>query len=283
MKLLINVLGLAAASYLGYLLEPSLRLSLTGHAPSNVENGRNKKVILQMPGDVPEIDLASLTPDQLPAKVILKSEVKVTDVASGMNMLMPAGNRAKLVRIEGANAVVSPGEGPFYGLVPVTETDLFQQLAANPHRTRTPVEAPVAPTVAAPIVPGPSDSEESTKTPDSPTVSEPESEPTPESTPEATPDSSNDSAAPAAVGEEGVVQAMQASITAGQIKEFTFDQVLEWKADADETVEGEIYQVGLLSYKAETIFGTKTIQAKALLKGGKVLRWIWPKSGMEIK
>ncbi len=287
MKLLINVLGLAAASYLGYLLEPSLRLSLTGHAPSNVEIGRNKKVILQMPGDVQEIDLASLTPDQLPAKVLLKSDVKVTDVASGMNMLMPAGNRAKLVRIEGANAVVSPGEGPFYGLVPVTETDLFQQLAANPHSTRTTVEAPVAPTTADPFAPTPGDSEESTKTPDPLAVSQSTAEPTPEGTPapapEATPDSSDDSAAPAAGGEEGVVQAMQASITAGQVKEFTFDQVLEWKADADETVEGETYQIGLLSYKAETIFGTKTIQAKALLKGGKVLRWIWPKSGMEIK
>ena len=84
-------------------------------------------------------------------------------------------------------------------------------------------------------------------------------------------------------GAADVVTAMQNSIKAGEIKEFTFDQVLEWTPGEDETVEGEIYQTGLASYKAETIFGVKTIQAKALVKGGKVSRWIWPKSGMEIK
>ena len=41
--------------------------------------------------------------------------------------------------------------------------------------------------------------------------------------------------------------------------------------------------MGTLTYKAETIFGVKTIQAKALITDGKVQRWIWPKSGMEIK
>ena len=76
---------------------------------------------------------------------------------------------------------------------------------------------------------------------------------------------------------------MQESIRTGQIKEFSFDQVLTWKADADETIDGKTYQIGLASYKAETIFGVKTIQAKALIKDGKVQRWIWPKSGMEIK
>lgn len=76
---------------------------------------------------------------------------------------------------------------------------------------------------------------------------------------------------------------MQESIKAAQIKEFTFAQVLDWKADEPETTDGETYQTGLISYKAETIFGVKTIQAKALVKGDKVVRWIWPKSGMEIK
>lgn len=76
---------------------------------------------------------------------------------------------------------------------------------------------------------------------------------------------------------------MQKSIKATQIKEFTFDQVLDWAAAPDEVISGETYQTGLASYKAETIFGVKTIQAKALIKGGVLQRWIWPKSGMEIK
>jgi hypothetical protein len=80
-----------------------------------------------------------------------------------------------------------------------------------------------------------------------------------------------------------VVPVMQASIRGAQIKEFTYAQVLGWKAEPNETVNGEVFQVGSVTYKAETIFGVKTIQAKALIKQGRVQRWIWPKSGMEIK
>ena len=54
--------------------------------------------------------------------------------------------------------------------------------------------------------------------------------------------------------------------------------------ESPEDLEAQlIYQIGAVAYKAETIFGVKTIQAKALIKDGKVQRWIWPKSGMEIK
>jgi hypothetical protein len=80
-----------------------------------------------------------------------------------------------------------------------------------------------------------------------------------------------------------VVVIMQESIRDKQIKEFNFGQVLTWTAGPNETVEGQAFQTGLVSYKAETIFGVKTIQAKALIQNGKVVRWIWPKSGMEIK
>lgn len=281
----INVLGLAAAGYLGYLLEPTLRPTLTGQALSKIESGKDKKVILRMPGDLPQIDLASLTPDQLPAKLLLKSDVTVTDAASGTQMIMPAGNRAKLVRIEGANAVVSPGEGPFLGLVPVTDTDLFQLLAANPPSTQTTAEA--TPATESPVAadPAPDPQEELVKTPAEPAVPEPAPEPTPEPVPEpTTPDEATTATDSAPAGDaEQTVKAMQTSIKAGQIKEFTYDQILEWQADTDEVVDGESYQTGLASYKAETIFGTKMIQAKALVKAGKVQRWIWPKSGVEIK
>ena len=80
-----------------------------------------------------------------------------------------------------------------------------------------------------------------------------------------------------------MVKIMQASISAKQIKEFDAKQVTNWAVDADETIDGQIYQTGLVTYKAETIFGVKNIQARALIKDGKVVRWIWPKSGVEIK
>lgn len=91
--------------------------------------------------------------------------------------------------------------------------------------------------------------------------------------------------APAAAVEQkvDVVKAMQESVRSAQIKEFTLEQVLNWKAEADEIVDSNVYQVGTITYKAETILGVKNIQAKAMIKDGKVQRWISTLSGQEIK
>lgn len=92
---------------------------------------------------------------------------------------------------------------------------------------------------------------------------------------------------PAAAGgvlnEEDIVKVMQESIKGGKVNEFKFEQVLAWKAGSEETVDGTKYQTGEAAYKAETIFGVKTMQAKALIKDGKVAKWVWKTSGMEIK
>lgn len=81
-----------------------------------------------------------------------------------------------------------------------------------------------------------------------------------------------------------IVSTMQTSIREGEIREFTLDQVLDWQASPEpETIDGQTYLTGIASYKAETVFGVKTIQAKALIQDGIVVRWLWPKSGMEIK
>jgi hypothetical protein len=87
------------------------------------------------------------------------------------------------------------------------------------------------------------------------------------------------------VGKAGavIVKIMQTSIRSGQLKEFAFNQVRGWKPEANETVDGVLYQTGVAAYKAETVFGSKTILAKALIKNGKVARWIWPRSGIAIK
>jgi len=295
MKLFPTLFGMMAAGALGYLAEPSLRFQLTGMQPSAVEYAKNQNVVLQMPGGAPQIDVASLTKEQLPQRVLVNTDVKVSDPASGVTMTIPAGNRVKLVRIERGNAVVSPSDGPFLGLVPITDTDLLQQLAANPPTTvasltvAPPVTPPpVAPPAAPPIAVVPELVTPPTGDSEEPAVKMPEPAPTPEPAPEVapTPEPAPEPAPagePVAAGTTDAVKAMQDSIKTAQIKEFTFNQVLEWKAEADEIVDGETYQTGVASYKAETIFGVKTIQAKALIKAGKVQRWIWPKSGMEIK
>lgn len=286
MKIFLYLACMGAISFLGFLSEPSLRMRLTGKPL-----GTKGKTFENLPEGSVKIDLASLKPEQLPQRVLLKSDVKVSDSTSGVEMLIQAGNRVTLVSIDGLNAVVSPGEGPFRGSLPIIETDLPQQLVANPPGlVSVPATLPGGDSEEPAVNPTPPPVPEPAPTPvpEPPVVSEPAPEPAPAPEPTPTPEPAPAPEPPpstpvAKAGSSNAVKVMQESIKAAQIKEFTFGQVLEWAAAPDETVDGETYQTGVASYKAETIFGVKTIQAKALIKDGKVQRWIWPKSGMEIQ
>ena len=288
MKVFFNLCGMAVAGFLGYSLEPNLRFQLTGKDPGKAEMAQNVKVILQMSDGSQQIDIATLRPDQLPDKILINSGVDVTDGGSGITMNIKAGSRVKLVRIEGGNAVVSPGEGSYTGKIPVMDTDLLKQLSDNP-----PVMSSQPPATPEPTTPPAGESAEPPVTPEPPPVPEPA--PTPEPAPAPTPEPAPmpepvsptpTPEPPATVAQTGggdAVKVMQDSIKAEQIKEFKFDQVTSWKGGADETVDGETFQTGTALYKAVTFLGEKTIEAKAFIKGGKVQRWIWPRSGMEIK
>lgn len=293
MKTFLFLLGLVAAGILGYSFEPDLRFSLTGKKPEN----RNAKpeIVAANPDGSPvgsadmtpeEIDPASIPPDQLPEKVVLKGNVDITDPALDLKVTITAGTPVDLIRLEGENVVISPGSEKYQVSVPISQTDLIEQLSAppappEPEVVVTPPPAP-EPEPAAEPEPEP----EPAVTPEPEPAAEPEPEPAvapePEPTPQPAPQPAPAPAAP--VSRNNVVAVMQSSIKGGEIKEFTYDQVLNWEASAEpETIDGETYQTGIASYKAETVFGVKTIQAKALIKGGKVVKWLWPKSGMEIK
>ena len=257
MKAFLFILGLVTAGILGYFSEPWFRLALTGKKP-----GEKPSISYpaHAPAAQPAIDLAKIPSDRLPAKVMLKAEAELADSASDLKVKVSAGSQINLIRLEGENVIISPGAGSFEGKIPIDQTDLMEQLAAMPD---TP--PPAEPTPEPAPEPAPASEPEPTPAP------EPEPEPTP--APEA-----------ATAGSGDPVAIMKASIQAGEIKEFSFDQVLEWQpGEGTETIDGQGYQTGIASYKAETVFGVKTIQAKALIQGGKVVRWLWPKSGMEIK
>ncbi|MFC7335908.1 hypothetical protein ACFQY0_01860 [Haloferula chungangensis] len=275
MKLGPSVIGIIIAGVLGYLLEPSVRPALLPTPKKVVEkaDGSSTPVEIESPAKpaapaapiapAPPAWVATLTPEQLPEAVKLKSEASLPIAGASAPMLVPAGVQVKPVRVEGNELVINFG-GTAEGKVAVMSTDLVQVLGNKPP------EAPTAPPVAA-----------APAAPEAPAMADPAT-PAEPATPEA--------AAPAApavadkqLSPEEIVAVMQASVKAGEIKEFAFDQVLGWKADEDKESGGETYQTGLASYKAETIFGVKNIQAQALIKGGKVEKWIWPKSGMEIK
>ena len=181
---------------------------------------------------------------------------------------------------------------PATSAVPQTEAIPEAPVQLEPEPSQEP--APVPPQDVAPPAEATPEAMPAEAVPETPAQLEPEPSPPPaEPAPLTEPTPPTESAPPTepapltesvdAPADSDVVQVMQASIDAGQIKEFTKAQVLSWATSTDEIADGETYQIGLAAYKAETIFGIKTIQAKAMIQSGKVVRWIWPKSGMEIK
>ncbi|MCU0797300.1 MAG: hypothetical protein MUF31_15350 [Akkermansiaceae bacterium] len=199
--------------------------------------------------------VAALKPDQLPEKVTLRTDLELPVPGAAKPMTLPSGAPVTPVRVEGEMLVVSPFAGPIEGKVHVMATNLVELLGNQPP----------APPVA--VVPEPA----------------PMPEPTPAPTPTPAPEPTPTPAPAAELDEEGIVQLMQSDIKGGRIQEFEFEQVLGWKAGETVEQDGETFQSGLVAYKATTIFGEKTIQAQALIKDGKIVKWIWPNSGMEIK
>ena len=292
MKIFLFLIGIVAAGIAGYSFEPQMRYGLTGKALEPKSEKVQKILHVDLRAPKRGIDASKWPADQLPEKIRLRGDTEIANETGDIKMTITAGNRVDLVRLEGQDVIISPGPGPFQGTVPIIQTDLLDQLAVLEKKpvTPNPDTTAIADNTSVEMdVPDP-DQEVAVADPEAiDGEAEPAVPPVAVNEPEATdtPVAEDPVVEPEPVvsgGADDVVSVMQASIKAGDIKEFTFEQVLDWKAnDAPETIEGESYQSGLASYKAETVFGVKTIQAKALVQDGKVVRWLWPKSGMEIK
>lgn len=70
--------------------------------------------------------------------------------------------------------------------------------------------------------------------------------------------------------------ALKASVKSGDVTEFKYEQVLEWEREGEEEVDGDTYEVGMITYQADTLFAEQQLKAKALIQDGKVVRWLWP-------
>jgi hypothetical protein len=195
MKSFFHFFGIAAAAVLGYYAEPNLRFQLTGFAPSSREIAEGRTALISPADGGPAIALSSLSAEQLPETVLLKSPVKCSDPVTGDSTVLAAGSQAKLVRTEGANLVVRPNEGPFLGRIPLAETNLLLLLGQ-----KTSLTAPMPRTLA----PAPEP--------------EPDMIPEPVQTPGTVAEASPGTAPAVDVGPVDVLKTMQASIQASEVK-----------------------------------------------------------------
>ena len=274
--------------FLGYVLGPTITPMLVKEKKATSSLVKNVKI----QSAIYEIDLAEYRTDDLPKIVKIAKQIKLkTNSGEGVKILT-RGTEVKLLNRDGLELIIETTDGVAKGRVDIETTDLYGVLAQAKFDkdagkvaggpTPTTPKPPVNPT--APVNPPPvADPSPPVATPPAPATGAPMVASGDDGT------DGSDNAAPTPepadkkLSPDELVALMKKFIAAGTLKEFKAEQVVSWKAGEDESIDGVNYQIGLVTYKAQTIFGEKPVNAKALIKGGEVNRWVFAKSGMEMR
>ncbi len=263
--------------FLGYILGPTIT-----HALVDVKKDASGLVaIVKYKSANYTINLDEVRDNELPKTVKIENATEIPTLSGEGQVRLRKGDVVTLLNRKDDVLIVEKPDSNGKGEISPKDTDLFQQLAKQIYEKEAggavavttppaPVPAPVPapnPTPVAGVDPTP------TPTPEPMPVVEPEPEPTPTPGP----------VGGAKLSDDEIIALMKESIAGGAVKEFTSDQVKGWKPNGDETIDGTEYQTGLAAYEAATIFGVRPVQAKALIKDGKIERWVYAKSGMEIQ
>lgn len=239
-------------------------------------------VIVKYKGASYSINLDEIRDNDLPETVTIENPTVIPTSGGEGQVRLKKGDVVTLLNRKNDSLIVEKSDSNGKGKISPKDTDLFQQLvktiyereAGGAVATTTPPASIPAPTPVPTPVPTPAPTPAPVAKID-PVVPNPEPMPVVEPTPAP--------AADAKLGEDKIIALMKDSIAGGAVKEFTSDQVKGWKANGEETIDGTEYQTGLAAYEAATIFGVRPVQAKALIKDGKIERWVYAKSGMEIQ
>ena len=277
--------------FFGYVLGPTITEMIVSEKEPEGKLVRKVKV-----GEATyEIDLEQYGEGQLPAKVELQKAVAIATADGEGTVRLSKGDTVKVLNRKGDVLLVESEDGAGNGEIAPSLTNIYEVLAkkkvddlvakrggGNP--TNVPVVAKIPATQPTPQPTPPAPSPVAVNNPT----------PTPQPMPAVDPPAPDvpvvaNTEAPSAGGsklsDDEIVALMKKSIAGGAVKEFTIDKVKDngWKANGDETIDGTDYQTGLVAYVAATIFGDRPVQAKALIKDGKIERWVYAKSGMEIQ
>lgn len=227
--------------------------------------------------------LSLITQADFPEKVTINVDYTLKDEQSGVTMQLKAGTKVKPLRLEGNLLVFQPVGLPIEGKTEVTNTD-FKTLAMPMmlDRIRNSAATEVAVEPEPIVMPEPVIEPEPIVIPEPviEPVIEPIVMPEPVIEAEVTPTppvvaNTMDSAS--------IVALLKASVTAGQVTEFEATQVVSWNGGEPLVLNGQTYQTGLVTFKAETILGMQEHDAIALIENGAVTKWMWAKTKLEMR
>jgi len=245
------------------------------------EENNGMVVIVKYKGASYSINLDEVRDNDLPETVTIENPTEIPTSGGEGQVRLKKGDVVTLLNRKNDSLIVEKADSNGKGKISPKDTDLFQQLVKKIYE-REAGDAVATTTSPAPV-PTPAPAPTTTPTPVAKIDPVPAPAPEPMPVVEPTPAPAPAPAADAKLGDDEIIALMKESIAGGAVKEFTSDQVKGWKTNGEETIDGTEYQTGLAAYEAATIFGVRPVQAKALIKDGKIVRWVYAKSGMEIQ
>lgn len=272
MKFVSRLILLLLVAAAGYFLYPQTRdLALGQFSGAVVE----KREVQLSDGSSVIVSLSSLTQEDFPETITLTDTVtlKADDASTlelaGGEKVRPVGKLGNKVKVEHLSL-------PYANLVPIRSTD-FESKALDEIEARL---SSMQPTAATALVEkqDAADEAEAERIAEEQAAKEEEEEMA-KAEPE---EEVEEEGEPVTLSDEQIVEAMEKSLAQNKLKSIKADQVSLMEATDEEEIDGVMYQTGLATYEGETLFGVMTRTAKALIRNGKVVRWISPKSGLEI-
>lgn len=82
---------------------------------------------------------------------------------------------------------------------------------------------------------------------------------------------------------DGRIPLVEESIKVGQVKEIRLDRIQYWRFLGPREHQGQFYWAAAVGYLAQTIFGDLQAEGMALIREGKVVKWVYSGSEEPIK
>lgn len=272
--------------FLGYVLGPTLNPMLVkDKEPENLV-----KVAVKYRGATYQIDLAEYRDTDLPETLEIRKMTNLPTVGGQGDAKLRVGDTVILLNREGNDLIVETVDGIGKGKISPLGTDIYEVLAQKKYDD----EAAANGLAVAPTPPSVTTEPEPEREPDPMEPTDPMVQADPEPAPEADPTQPTEEPStelqpepePAGGGkltDEQIIALMKKNIADEALEEFKTDQVKSWEAGDDEIIDGTEYQIGLAAYEGPTMFGIQIRKAKALISDGKIKRWIYSNTGMQIR
>ena len=256
----------------GYFLYPHIIPQATGPAPTYLERS-----VTLASGDVVKVSLRGLTRDDFPEQVSIT--VPSTLTGNGKSIELAEGAQVTPLGLEGQEVIVRHQTLPIEGRLPLENTN-FQELTLN--KMVANLESHGKPK-------GPSPEElEAAAEAERLAKEEAEKKAAEEKARMAADEEARIAAeeaakVPVVLSAEEIEAFMKSELETKPLTEFSADKIATYKAGETETIDGVEYQTGTASYMKKTMFGDRTLSAKALIKNGVLVKWVSPKTGLQLQ